>query len=132
MLIVSYSVTRTTHVVLTHHLLQWTGGAEYFDYVGDFPTSCRERVPSIPLALLIHAIVARLWREKRLAVFLPVRPCARILSLYRGSALPWDSHGLSIGFEHIHDMAEFPAPRADSSSYLLSFGQSFVESMEGL
>ena len=93
------------------------------NYAGDFQASCRERVPSIPLALLNHAIVVRLGRGNPLDVFSPVRPYARILSLFRGSARPWDSHGLSEGFEPIHNIADFPASRGDSSSYLPVFAQ---------
>ena len=74
-------------------------------------------------ALLSRAIVVRLGRENPLDVFSPVRPCARILSLFRGSARPWDSHSLSEGFEPIHNIADFRASRGDSSSYLLPFGQ---------
>jgi hypothetical protein len=110
-------------LVPTHRFIQWTVGAAYFDYGDAFQVSCRERVPSIPLALLSHAIVVRLGRGSPLDVFSPVRPCARILSLFRGSARPWDSHGLSEGFEPIHNIADSPVSRGDSSSYLLPFGQ---------
>jgi hypothetical protein len=81
-----------------NHLIQWAV-IECFGVGGGFQSLSRECVPSPPLALLDHASAERLWQGKPLRGSSPLRPYARILSLYRGNAGLWDSRHLSEDFE---------------------------------